>query len=247
MNKKKTIAIIAILLIIAILIGGIFAYFKDTDEVTNVFTIGNIDITLHENAAWVASGNIATNDSAINLTPGAEIAKTPYVSNDSTSGNPAYIFLKVTVPVGDVDGDASTTAEQLFSYDVADEWTLVAQSSIAASTGELAKNVYVYAYGTGTTMTSVPAGAAGAAEGTTNATTSVFDTVVLNENITSEGLEAINIKQIKSVKRLLVDEDIEGKFSPGKISYYVDKFARTIVCDVSVNVVGFVFVAPFVL
>ena len=195
MNKKKTIAIIAILLIIAILIGGIFAYFKDTDEVTNVFTIGNIDITLHENDAWVvASGsNVATNDSAVNLTPGAVIEKTPYVSNDSTSGNPAYIFVKVTVPVGDVDGDANTPDEQLFSYTVQEGWTAtpVATTTIAASTGSLAKNVYVYAYATNGTMTSVPAGAAGAAEDATNATTSVFDTVKLNENITSEGLAVI--------------------------------------------------------
>ena len=64
---------------------------------------------------------------------------------------------------------------------------------------------------------------------TNNMITTVLGTIMLPIALaSSEGLEAIDIKQIKSVKRLLVDEDIEDKFSPEKISYYVDKFARKI-------------------
>ena len=48
MNKKKGIAVAVVLLLI-LLIGGMLAYFTDTDTKDNVFTLGkDIDITLTE-------------------------------------------------------------------------------------------------------------------------------------------------------------------------------------------------------
>ena len=47
-NKFKLIVVGVILLLMIIAIQGILAYFIDTETVTNVFTLGNIDITLTE-------------------------------------------------------------------------------------------------------------------------------------------------------------------------------------------------------
>lgn len=49
MNKRKIVLLATSLCMIAILaIGGTLAYFTDTDEAVNVFTVGNVDITLIE-------------------------------------------------------------------------------------------------------------------------------------------------------------------------------------------------------
>ena len=46
--KKKSIllAATAVMLVCAMSIGGMLAYFTDTDEKTNTFTVGKVDITL---------------------------------------------------------------------------------------------------------------------------------------------------------------------------------------------------------
>ena len=53
MTKKKSIAV-AIVLAIVLLIGGMLAYFTDTDTETNEFTLGNVSIDLQE-PNWVAA------------------------------------------------------------------------------------------------------------------------------------------------------------------------------------------------
>lgn len=46
--KKRIFAIALAVALIAIAVGGTLAYFNDTDTATNVFTVGEIDITQHE-------------------------------------------------------------------------------------------------------------------------------------------------------------------------------------------------------
>lgn len=49
MNKKKTVLVVALVIsMIAIAVGGTLAWFTDNDEVTNTFTVGEIDIYQHE-------------------------------------------------------------------------------------------------------------------------------------------------------------------------------------------------------
>ena len=110
MQKKKAIilSIIALLLIVAI-VTGINAYFTSTKTATNVFTIGNIQINLTEGDTWdaaVASGEAPA--SAQNIVPGQHIAKAPNVEN--IGANPAYVYLKVYVPVNEYD--------DLFTYTI---------------------------------------------------------------------------------------------------------------------------------
>ena len=49
MNKRKIVLLASALCMVAILaIGGTLAYFTDTDEATNTFTVGGVKIALHE-------------------------------------------------------------------------------------------------------------------------------------------------------------------------------------------------------
>lgn len=51
MNKKKIVALATCVATAAVaVVGGTLAYFTDTDEATNTFTLGNVTIDLHEGA-----------------------------------------------------------------------------------------------------------------------------------------------------------------------------------------------------
>lgn len=153
MNKKKTVIAAAVLALV-VLVGGILAYFTDTEEKTNVFTIGNVDITLTEDGWTEGSFNEGTwtagttgeysRTEAQNLTPNAVIPKAPIVTN--VGSNDAYVFVKVTVPMATikVGSETEATSHELFSYTVNDGWKQLSKT-VADN-----KAVYVYAYATGT-------------------------------------------------------------------------------------------------
>ena len=89
--KKKSIllAATAVMLVCAMSIGGMLAYFTDTDEKTNTFTVGKVDITLTE-PNWDEAAKKELNK----LIPTRTIPKDPTitVTNDSQT---AYTFMKV--------------------------------------------------------------------------------------------------------------------------------------------------------
>ena len=121
MSKKKSIAVAVVLLLI-LLIGGMLAYFTDTDTATNVFTLGdNVEISLSE-TAWVAANGTG-------IHPGANIAMNLIITNDSST-TPAYVFAEVIVPCydSDADGDAD---DALFTLDtIGSGWTLIDTSAV---------------------------------------------------------------------------------------------------------------------
>ena len=88
--KKKivTICLVAALAATA-LIGGSLAYFTDTEEKDNTFTVGNVDIQLTE-PNWVSSGSI----DAPEVYPGEPLAKDPTVTNNGA--NPCFVRIQVT-------------------------------------------------------------------------------------------------------------------------------------------------------
>ena len=71
MKKKMTLVITALTLVVVMAIGGTLAYFTDTDEATNVFVVGNVDIELEE-PSWKEPDHIV---------PGVTYDKDPYVLN----------------------------------------------------------------------------------------------------------------------------------------------------------------------
>lgn len=91
MSKRKILLVAAALCMIAILaVGGTLAYFTDaTDVKKNVFTVGNVDITLDE-PLWEEQGK----EDAPEVYPGEALAKDPTVHNEGA--NPCFVRVSVT-------------------------------------------------------------------------------------------------------------------------------------------------------
>lgn len=87
--KKKILALcLVVVLAITAVTGATLAYFTDTQKVTNVFTAGNVDITLTE-PKWDPQ---ATH----NIMPGASFDKDPTITVAKGSEE-CYVFLDVTL------------------------------------------------------------------------------------------------------------------------------------------------------
>ena len=187
MKKKKTIIAAAILLFMFV-IGGAIAYFTDTDQKTNTFTIGSVDITLTEDG-WDALPDTNDNDipdAAEDMMPGESVTKDPLINNVSIKSD-AYVFAKVEVPCTTIVAPA-TTSEELFTYTTNAGWTELSTAAVACTSGGTATHVYYY--GTNGTLTTL----AKAANSTTPTSTSnpLFSTISLrstlkgNEGLTGE-------------------------------------------------------------
>lgn len=87
MKKKITAAALVLALLAITVIGGTMAYFTDTKDVTNTFTMGNVKITLEEDK-WDADADHA-------LIPGKVYEKNPTVAN--VGSEDAYLFLDVNL------------------------------------------------------------------------------------------------------------------------------------------------------
>lgn len=91
MNAKKKILAVALAASMAVLAvgGSSLAYFTDTDNAHNEFTVGNVQINLEE-PAWEA------NPDHEDVYPGEALPKDPIVTN--TGANPAVVRIKLTMP-----------------------------------------------------------------------------------------------------------------------------------------------------
>lgn len=101
--KKKTLALVlALTLLVAGVVGGTLAWLTDqTDEVTNTFTVGDINIDLTETT---------TN---YKMVPGNTIAKDPTVTVKANS-EACWLFVQVT---------ESTNLKDFITYAIAEGWT----------------------------------------------------------------------------------------------------------------------------
>ena len=149
MDKKRTI-IAAIVLLLVLVVGGAVAYFTDTKSTTNTFTIGDVKIEILEPAWNTAQGTTpAGKDVAENMMPGEEAGKDPQIKNTSAQ-NAAYVFMKVTSPC-----TTAATGEELFPYknNTNSAWFLMTDGTCAS--GSITR---IYAYGSSSAMTALPAG-----------------------------------------------------------------------------------------
>ena len=93
MSKRKILLLAMSIIMVAILaVGGTLAYFNDTDSETNVFTFGDIDITLEE---------VFPEDE---LMPGENNALQKRVSVYNEGPNEAYMWVELWVPAELSDG-----------------------------------------------------------------------------------------------------------------------------------------------
>ena len=184
MNRRKTIAV-AIVLALVLLIGGMIAYFTDTDVATNEFTLGDeVNIAISE-TGWTNTAGTTnwTNAAAQGIHPGAVVPKAPSIVNESTT-TPAYVFAEVVVPCYASTG--TTVDTPLFTLLNANDqegcnagWVLIETSEINTTDKTI---TYVYAYGTSTAMTSL---AASPSTPKTTTSTPVFSKVKLDEDLTA--------------------------------------------------------------
>ncbi|MGM9541680.1 MAG: TasA family protein [Candidatus Limivicinus sp.] len=99
MKKKITAIALVVCLVAVAIVGGSLAYFTDTEEATNTFEVGNVDITLTE-PNWDAA--LKEDAKAATLIPGRVIAKDPTITVEATSQR-AYTFMKVQLSADFVD------------------------------------------------------------------------------------------------------------------------------------------------
>ena len=161
--KKRKLLLAAIALLLVLFIGGTAAYFTDTEEVTNTFTLGNIDITLTE-------PNFDSND-ALGLMPGASVTKDPRVNNIGNA--PAYVFIKVVEPC--------YNGNKVFTYTPDSSWAVVGSAGTCGASAT--ETTTVYGYGSSAAMTELQA---------SNSTSALFSSVVLNSNLDATAINALN-------------------------------------------------------
>lgn len=103
--KKKIITLCLVIALAATaIVGASLAYFTDTDEATNTFTVGNVQIAIRE----VFDANNAQ------LIPGKDINKDVFVKN--TGANDAYVRVHIAIPASVDDGDPNFNASKNFLH-----------------------------------------------------------------------------------------------------------------------------------
>lgn len=103
MMKKKVLSIALVVALIAIVVSGSLAYFTDNDAVTNTFTIGSVEIEIHENGALVEGDTLDMDDVLLPVVGSdPEVATDNYgqkqVTVKNTGKNDAYVQVFVAVP-----------------------------------------------------------------------------------------------------------------------------------------------------
>lgn len=111
-QRKTRRAIVSVFLIVALIVGGAFAFLSATDSKTNVFTIGNVKAELIEKFDKNLDGKIDADTEIFDstntpedkrmvadgyLVPGQEIIKQPYAKN--VGANPFRLYMSVQIPV----------------------------------------------------------------------------------------------------------------------------------------------------
>lgn len=104
-EKRKNLLIAAGIVCILV-IGTVAAYFTSTDEASNVFTVGKVDITLTE-PNWDSEEEAGKHAGVV---PNQVLLKDPTITNVSEH-NDAYVFLRVTVPKRSVKTADLTTGQ----------------------------------------------------------------------------------------------------------------------------------------
>ena len=102
--KKKILSLCLVVALAATaVIGGTLAYFTDTDNATNVMTMGNVEIDLEE-----------TYEQDSTLVPGLDINKDVWVENEGTEE--AYVRVHMAFPANMDDGDPNFNASKNFLH-----------------------------------------------------------------------------------------------------------------------------------
>ncbi|NCB91332.1 MAG: hypothetical protein EOM40_01980 [Clostridia bacterium] len=150
-NRWKIYTITAMLIALSA-IGGVMAYFTDSDEKINEFVVGKIDIDLQE-PEWdkkTDTDEDGVPDEAEHLRPAQTVTKDPQVQNIGI--NDAFMFLTVEVPCRDLitvqpNGMKNPKSiTQLYTYDVDPAWKGIGSCILRDEAGKQNGIKYLYAY-----------------------------------------------------------------------------------------------------
>ena len=130
-NKKFVGLLVAVGLIAAVGIGSTLAYFTSKDNVTNVFTLGNVDITLAETSDEEDAEQIEQGFKFVDVLPGQTISKKPNVKVSKDS-QPCYIRIKLKLSSTPAEGRAAGITKDnmdtlVSGLKLGDEWKLNTQ------------------------------------------------------------------------------------------------------------------------
>ena len=182
MKRQKTKTLIIIAACISILsIASALAYFTATDGRTNNFTVGDVKIRIEEPNWEIPRG----------IKPGETFPKDPKIEN--TGLNDAFVFLEVEIPKRNIytyDPDTlerlDKTSVQLFQINKttalwmgtdthSDNWVKIREDLSGPDS-----NKYIFAYGTSSSCTILPAG---------EKTDSLFETASFCYAVEGQGLD----------------------------------------------------------
>lgn len=131
-RKAMLIALCAVLLVAASVMGTLAYLTSTTGVVTNTFTVGNVKITLDEAKVDTAGVEVKDADRVLenkyHLIPGSSYTKDPTVHVDANSED-AWLFVKVENGLANIEAGTTIAAQM-----AAKGWTLVANQT----------NVYAY-------------------------------------------------------------------------------------------------------
>lgn len=98
MNKKKAITMFSAIALVAVVgVGATLAYFTDSETVSNVVTMGHVDITLYETQKYGEEVEITEEGLVFeNVLPGDLLDKDPSVTLNAGSAD-AYIRMKMEI------------------------------------------------------------------------------------------------------------------------------------------------------
>lgn len=131
--------IAVLVLMILMICGGVLAFLTDRNKADNVFTVGNLELSIEEPSFDM--------ETAENLHPRNIVSKDPAVVNRDEVD--AFVFMEIQVPVRDVflvgtgGKKISRTRTELFSMDFSSEWTLMTKEE----NPENSCMVYLFVYG----------------------------------------------------------------------------------------------------
>ena len=152
MKKKITLVATSVLLVVAMVIGGTLAYFTDTDEKTNTFTMGDVKIHIDE---WQkdAQDNWTTYEDNQKLSPIAQ-SKAPFnklVETVNDGSEDAYVRTFITCPAElywqlGYGFNSGSTAKDLdrpnvegnYTMHYLDKWTDIGKTTVDG------KEVYIF-------------------------------------------------------------------------------------------------------
>ena len=130
MKKKIVAAALACILCIGVGIGGTLAWLtSETGEVTNTFTVGDINITLQEHVYAPETNSLTsattTTNSNYKYVPGDTMPKDPYVTVQANS-EACWVFVKVT----ETNNTATGLTGNVINWAVAEGWTQVTGKNV---------------------------------------------------------------------------------------------------------------------